>query len=84
MNNSETLISNDLTNTEPIVKKKYDSSKYNKTFMEKNNEKIYKKQVCPICYGSYTYFNKSKHLKSKRHIILTEKNVELKKTDLVV
>jgi hypothetical protein len=26
------------------------------------------KEICPICQGSYNYFNKSHHTKTKRHI----------------
>jgi len=48
--------------------KKYDSKKYNKTFYEKNKSKITEKIICNICMGSYTYFNKSVHNKSIRHI----------------
>ena len=53
-----------------IVKK--NSSKYVRKFIEKNKEKINTKIQCPICYSSYTYFNKSKHYKTKRHLILEE------------
>ena len=47
--------------------KKYDQKKYNDTFKEKNKDKVKEKIECPICFGTYTYFNKSKHNLSKRH-----------------
>lgn len=49
---------------------KYDQNLYNKNFMEKNKEKITSKQICPICKGKYTYYNKSTHFKSKKHIMI--------------
>ena len=55
-------------------KKKYNQINYNKKFNGKNKEKIKKKHTCDICFGSYTYYNKSKHLKSKRHILFCNKN----------
>lgn len=36
-------------------------------YMEKNKDKVNKKEICSICCGSYTYFNKSTHNKSRRH-----------------
>ena len=36
-------------------------------FIDNNKEKLNEKIICPICKGSYTYFNKSTHLKTKRH-----------------
>lgn len=53
--------------------RKYDQNKYNRKFIEKNTEKIHTKHICEVCCGSYTYFNKSKHLKSKRHLDLLHK-----------
>ena len=49
-----------------ILKKKYDQNQYNKQFMTKNINKIKEKVVCEYCCGSYTYYNKSKHLKSAK------------------
>lgn len=48
--------------------KTYDRKGYHNTFMKKNEEKIKQRIICESCYGKYTYFNKSKHNKSKRHI----------------
>ena len=45
-----------------IIKSKY------KKFIEENKDKIKEKIECVICKGSYTYFNKSKHNKTKRHL----------------
>ena len=41
--------------------------KFNNNFKIKNADKIKEKVICPICKGSYTYFNKSTHNKTKRH-----------------
>jgi len=49
---------------------KPNSTKYVKIFIEKNKDKIKEKIQCPICYSSYTYFNKSKHYKTKRHLLI--------------
>lgn len=46
---------------------------YIKKFIEKNKERIKEKTECPICYSTYTYFNKSKHIKTKRHLKCLEK-----------
>jgi hypothetical protein len=35
-------------------------------FKEKNKDKINHKVDCEICGGSFTYFNKSRHLTTKR------------------
>jgi hypothetical protein len=55
------------------VLNKYDSKKYIQTFLNKNASKVKEKITCEICCGSYTYFNKSKHIRSKKHISLVEK-----------
>lgn len=39
---------------------------YYEEFKDKNTEKINKKICCEICGGNYTYFNKSRHLKTPR------------------
>jgi hypothetical protein len=46
----------------------YPRKQYYETFMSKNDEKIHKKEFCDICFGSYTYFGKSRHNKSKKHL----------------
>lgn len=55
-------------------KKKYDQKKYNDKFIEKNKDKVMEKKVCDICCGSYTYYNKSKHMSSAKHIKLVNKH----------
>lgn len=49
-------------------KYKLANKRYHLNFMTKHKEKINKKCVCELCFGTYSYFNKSKHYKSKRHI----------------
>lgn len=39
------------------------------TFKKKNADKIKAKCICEICGGKYTYFNKSRHAKSKKHLL---------------
>ncbi len=70
------------TDTSVVVNKSvkiYDQKQYNKTFIEKNELKIKEKHTCDICCGSYTYYNKSKHLKSVKHIKMVEKLKSLEK-----
>jgi hypothetical protein len=60
----------------PFEEVKYNQREYNRRFIEKNAERIRTKTVCDVCCGTYTYFNKSKHLKSARHIRLVERTRE--------
>jgi hypothetical protein len=46
---------------------------YYRNFMEKNKEKLHTSITCDICYGSYTYFNRSRHNKGSRHMRALEK-----------
>jgi hypothetical protein len=41
---------------------------YNYTFMKKNTDEIHKQICCDICGGQYTYFNKSRHMKTRKHM----------------
>jgi hypothetical protein len=50
-----------------ILAKKYNQKKYYENFKIKNLDKLTKINICPLCKNSYTYFTKSKHLKSKKH-----------------
>lgn len=51
---------------------------YYLAFVNKNKEKINEAHVCDVCFGRYTYFNKSKHMKSKLHLrIIEHKNKNL-------
>lgn len=48
------------------------STDYYLTFKEKNKEKVSQKHACELCGGQFTYFNKSNHLVSKRHLRAVE------------
>ena len=53
--------------------KKVNKSKINfNNFLNKNKDKIKEKIICPLCFGSYTYFNKSVHIRTKRHLRMEE------------
>jgi hypothetical protein len=54
---------NDNINNEIIISK---NKLYYNNFHNKNKEKIHYKNECLICGGSYSYFNKSTHLKSSK------------------
>ena len=41
---------------------------YYKNFKLAHPEKE-EKIICPICYGQYNYYSKSRHKKSKRHVL---------------
>jgi hypothetical protein len=56
---------------ENIVENK---NKYFRKFYENNIDKLKEKTICPICGGSYDYFNKSRHIKSKKHLKYIEYN----------
>lgn len=51
-----------------MEKKKYNSKMYNDKFREKHAEKIATKIVCTGCGRTFTYYTKSKHMKTKKHI----------------
>jgi hypothetical protein len=53
--------------------KKYNNTEYHKKFISENREKILIKHICEVCMGSYTYFNKSAHKKTKRHQLFLSK-----------
>jgi hypothetical protein len=65
---------NEVKDTNPILKtespKICNKKNYVRKFIEKNKTKISEKNICPICYSTYTYFNKSKHIKTKRHLTM--------------
>lgn len=55
---------------------------YYLTFKTKQHEKIHTSVECEKCHGKYTYYNKSRHLKTKRHLnVLNEK--EKKQEDII-
>ena len=49
-------------------KRKELSKKYNDTFRAKHKDKLKQQITCNICNRSYTYYTKSKHAKTKKHI----------------
>jgi hypothetical protein len=51
-----------------MEKKKYNSKMYNDKFREKHAEKIATKIVCTGCGRTFTYYTKSKHMKTKKHL----------------
>lgn len=51
-----------------IKKEKKTKKDHFKKFMNENKDKIKEQMNCDICGGSYTYFNKSHHNKSQRHL----------------
>jgi hypothetical protein len=48
-------------------KKREKNKKYNINFKNRHSEEVRKRVICKVCYGSYTYFNKSGHSKTIRH-----------------
>ena len=40
---------------------------YYQNFKSKQADRIHISMDCPLCHGKYTYFNKSRHLKTARH-----------------
>lgn len=46
----------------------YDHHKYYETFKNKHADDLKIKFKCEICNGSYSYYNKSSHKKSKKHL----------------
>jgi hypothetical protein len=59
-----------------IMKEK--NARYQATFMEKHKERIVAKVVCDECGGAYTYYNKSHHRNSKKHLYIVEFKIRLK------
>jgi len=55
------------------INKVKNDKKYFKKFVNDNSEKISEKVKCLICGGSYDYFNKNNHLKTKKHKKILEK-----------
>ncbi len=50
-----------------LKKLKYSQKKYNDNFRQKHADEIKKKITCNACGHQYSYYSKSKHLKTKRH-----------------
>ena len=57
---------------------------YVRTFINKHQDKIKEKHICEICYSTYTYFNKSKHNKTKRHLTLLNARHNTQNIKLVI
>lgn len=66
-----------ILDTEPPKKEK--RKQYINTFMIKNKGRISEKIICEVCKGTYTYFNKNKHTKTKRHNLFMD---ELNKNNI--
>ena len=54
-----------MDNKEDKPKKTYKD--YYQSFKLKHADKVDNAIRCPICGGSYTYYAKSKHLRTKKH-----------------
>jgi hypothetical protein len=65
---------NENTNADKIVKKITSEKmrEYYLGFKDKNKDKINQKVDCEICGGSFTYFNKSRHVKTSRCLKVKE------------
>jgi hypothetical protein len=46
----------------------YNQKKYNDNFFNKHKDMLLEKHKCELCGGSFNLTNKSRHLKSKKHI----------------
>ena len=60
-----------MENEKTEIKTKKSNKEYISNFYFNNPEKLTEKIICEFCGGEYTYNNKSKHMKSKRHIEVT-------------
>ena len=56
---------------------------YFNQFRERNKERLKEQIECPICFGTYTYFNKTKHHKSKRHMRMVERQKKIEESKLL-
>ena len=57
--------------------KEYNKTAYNKKYINSHKQKLSEKFPCD-CGGKYTYTNKDKHDKTKRHrLFMGEKNIEI-------
>jgi len=69
----QTELTKDISKQQTEIKPKKKSTLYVNNFIKKNSDKINISNTCEICLGKYTYFNKSVHNKSKRHITFLNK-----------
>jgi len=54
------------------IKENKDAKLYYQNFKAKHPNIINNKHECEICGGSYTYYTKSSHIKSKKHMKIKE------------
>mgnify|MGYP003651812179 CR=1 FL=1 len=54
------------------IKENKDTKLYYQNFKAKHPNIINSKHECEICGGSYTYYTKSSHIKSKKHLKIKE------------
>lgn len=68
------------TKDKKAIKANYNKKYYNKD-KTKTSDRL-KSSPCDICGGAYSYYSKSKHLKSKKHkLAMYEKNLLIHKQD---
>lgn len=48
--------------------RKEENDEYQQKYREENTDKLNEKFVCDVCGGAYSYKNKAKHQKTKKHI----------------
>ena len=57
---------------------------YHKIFVEKHADMINETRVCTVCGGKYQYFNKSRHNKTKKHLLFQQyKNITDEKDKII-
>lgn len=66
-------INDDIEQMKNEEKKINKNNIYRKNFLNKNENKIKEKVMCDICLGTYTYFNKTSHNKTKKHKLFLQK-----------
>jgi hypothetical protein len=63
---TEVIVSEKSIQTSVIKKKPMTQKERNEKFKAKHD--LSQTYDCPVCFSKYTYFAKSNHLKSKRHL----------------
>ena len=62
----------------------YNNKEYYKNFKEKNQDKIHQVNHCDACGGKFSYFNKSHHNNSRKHMkAITQTKIQLVLNDEV-
>lgn len=54
---------------------------YNRKYYEKHKDSLQEKEICKLCGVEYQKYSKSKHEKTKKHIILSEMNALKEKVE---